>query len=81
MKSMDILPLPSFQLIRYDPATGLKKITVAESAERLFRRAKDVTLLKTAIEAKLVAQGEYVCWRDTGFNQQTRDQLTEPDHL
>jgi hypothetical protein len=52
-------------LIHYNPDKRLKKIAVAESAERLFRRAKDVTQLKTAIETKLVAQGEYVCWRYT----------------
>ena len=60
---MDLLP--SSQLIHYDPDKGLKKIAVAESAERLYRRAKDVTGLRRAIEVKLLAQGEYVCWRDS----------------
>jgi hypothetical protein len=53
------------QLDSYDPAKGLKLIDNAAEGERRARRAKDAGKLFEAIEAKLAAQAEYVCWRDS----------------
>lgn len=52
-------------LTKYDPAKGLKTIAVAEAAEKHYARAKDATMLFTAIEAKLTAQAEFVAWWDS----------------
>jgi phage N-6-adenine-methyltransferase len=49
----------------YDPERGLKTIAVAEGGELYWRRAKDPTMLYEAIAAKIKAQAEYVCWRDS----------------
>jgi hypothetical protein len=49
----------------YNPAKGLQTIAVAEAAEKHWRKARDFTKLFEAIEAKIKAQAEYVCWRDT----------------
>jgi ParB family chromosome partitioning protein len=48
----------------YEPEKGLKTIAVSEAAEKHWRRAKDATKLQDAIKAKLLAQAEYVVWRD-----------------
>jgi ParB family chromosome partitioning protein len=51
-------------LERYDPKHGLKLITVAETAERHYRRAKDPTRLAEAVELKLAEQRKFVLWWD-----------------
>ena len=48
----------------YSPEKGLKKLAVAEAAEKYFARAKDATKLYEAIEAKLVEQRRFVLWWD-----------------
>ncbi len=48
----------------YNPEKGLKKLAVAEAAEKHFARAKDATKLYEAIEAKLVEQRRFVLWWD-----------------
>jgi hypothetical protein len=66
METMDLsIVQSSTDLIQYDPNKGLKKITVAEGAEGLFRRAKDMTGHRRATEIKLTAMGEYIVWRDS----------------
>lgn len=52
-------------LAKYEPQQGLKRIAVAEAAEKHFARAKDATQLQKAIRAKLEAQAEFVSWWDT----------------
>lgn len=52
------------EVVKYDPEKGLATIATAEAGERHFRRARDVTKLCIAIEAKMIAQAEYVVWRD-----------------
>src|SRR6516164_3272794 len=49
---------------QYNPGEGLQTIAVAEAAEKHWRRAKDADQLYKAIEAKLLAQAQYVVWRD-----------------
>lgn len=49
----------------YDPDKGLKKLAVAEAAEKYFARAKDATGLFEAIKAKLTEQRRFVLWWDT----------------
>lgn len=48
----------------YDPAKGLKKVAVAEVAEKYYARAKDPTRLFEALEAKLIEQRQFVLWWD-----------------
>jgi hypothetical protein len=50
------------QISNYEPDKGLKKIAVAEAAEKHFARAKDTDKLYEAIEAKLKAQRDFVLW-------------------
>lgn len=52
------------QVQLYDPNRGLKAVAVAEAGEKHWARAKDPAQLYAAIEAKLLAQAEYVVWRD-----------------
>jgi phage N-6-adenine-methyltransferase len=47
-----------------DAERALKDIAVAESAETLFARAKDVDGLFAAVTAKLNAIHQYICYRD-----------------
>lgn len=54
----------STDLTNYDPVKGLKRIAVAEAAEKYSARAKDATKLFVAIEAKLTAQRDFVAWWD-----------------
>ena len=49
----------------YDPEKGLKGVAVAEAAEKYYARAKDVTKLGEAIEAKLGEQRRFVLWWDS----------------
>ncbi len=55
---------------KYDPAQGLKNIAIAEVAEKLFARAKDAGRLLEAVEHKLMAQREFICWWDGREKQQ-----------
>lgn len=48
----------------YDPDKGLKTIAMAQAGEKHWARAKDATKLFASIESKLIAQAEYVVWRD-----------------
>jgi len=48
----------------YDPVKGLKIVAVAEAGEKHWRRAKDPRKLFEAIKSKIVAQADYVVWRD-----------------
>jgi DNA N-6-adenine-methyltransferase (Dam) len=48
----------------YDPERGLQTVVTAEASEKHWLRAKDTVKLFIAIEAKITAQAEYVCWRD-----------------
>jgi hypothetical protein len=54
----------SRSITNYNPAKGLAKIAKAEAGEKHFRRAKDRQKLVNAINEKLQAQADYVCWRD-----------------
>jgi DNA N-6-adenine-methyltransferase (Dam) len=49
----------------YDPVKVLQTIVVAGASEKHWARAKDSTKLFDAISAKIKAQAEYVCWRDS----------------
>lgn len=60
----EITIAPHRDIIPYDPDKALEFISLAEAGERHYRRAKDVTGLRLAIDVKLPAQGAYVCWRD-----------------
>jgi hypothetical protein len=53
---------------QYDPDQGLKEVAISEAAEKHWRRAKNADQLYKAIEAKLLAQAEYVVWRDRTVN-------------
>lgn len=59
-----IAPDGKRDLTLYDPEKGLQTIAVAEAGEKHWRRAKDVTKLIDAIQAKIEAQADYVVWRD-----------------
>lgn len=48
----------------YKPEEGLKRIALAETAEKYFRRAKDSDKLFQAVEAKLGEQRKFVLWWD-----------------
>ncbi len=52
------------RLQHYNPTEGLKKVALAEVAEKYYRRAKDVDGLYAAVEAKLTEQREFVLWWD-----------------
>ncbi len=64
--SADIVPFSarSKAITEYDPTKGLKKIVLAELAEKHYARAKDASKLYAAIEEKIRAQAEYAQWRD-----------------
>ena len=64
MKVTAVARRPSDRLAHYDPQKGLKRIAIAEAAEKHFARAKDATKLYQAIEAKLTLQAEFVAWWD-----------------
>jgi hypothetical protein len=49
----------------YDPEQGLQTIAVTEAAEKHWARAKDAGQLLNAIKTKIMAQAEYVVWRDS----------------
>jgi phage N-6-adenine-methyltransferase len=53
------------EVTQYNPEHGLKTVVTAEASEKYWERAKDPTKLYDAIAAKIKAQAEYVCWRDT----------------
>jgi len=48
----------------YKPKEGLKRVAIAEAAEKHYARAKDATKLYAAIEAKLGEQRRFVLWWD-----------------
>jgi ParB family chromosome partitioning protein len=48
----------------YDPEKGLQRIAAASAGEKHWARAKDATKLFEAIEIKIIAQAEYVVYRD-----------------
>jgi len=50
---------------QYNPDEGLKEIAVSEAAEKHWRRAKNADQLYKAIKTKLLAQAQYVVWRDS----------------
>jgi hypothetical protein len=61
-----MLQIPSSaDLAHYSPDKGLKVIVTATAAERYWAQAKDSRQLFQAVKAKLLAQAEYVCWRDS----------------
>jgi phage N-6-adenine-methyltransferase len=51
-------------LALYDPDKGLKTIAVSEAAITHWKRAKDASKLFTAIKEKILAQADYIVWRD-----------------
>lgn len=55
---------PTTSLVDYRPEEGLKRLAVAEAAEKHFARAKDTEQLYKAIEMKLRAQRDFVRWWD-----------------
>lgn len=52
------------KLQKYDPDKGLKRLAVAEVAEKHYARAKDVDMLFKAVEHKLTEQRNFVIWWD-----------------
>jgi TRAP-type C4-dicarboxylate transport system substrate-binding protein len=52
-------------LDKYNPKKGVEKIAILDAAEKHFAKAKDVSLLRKAIRAKLEAQAEFVLWWKT----------------
>jgi ParB family chromosome partitioning protein len=57
-------PRSSTNLDNYEPDVGLKRIAVAEAAEKHYQRAKDATQLLDAVELKLSEQRKFVLWWD-----------------
>lgn len=55
------------QVQQYSPEKGLKKISNAESGEKKWRRAKNPEKLFEAIKIKILAQADYVLWRDAAM--------------
>jgi phage N-6-adenine-methyltransferase len=53
------------ELTLFKAEETLKTVAVAEAGEKHWARAKDPEKLFKAIEAKIKAQAEYVCWRDS----------------
>src|SRR5579864_3341714 len=52
-------------LTLFNPDKALQTVAVAEAGEKHWARAKDPKKLFEAIAAKITAQAEYVCWRDS----------------
>lgn len=48
----------------YKPEEGLKRVAVAEAAEKYYARAKDADKLFEALEAKLTEQRNFIIWWD-----------------
>jgi hypothetical protein len=61
---MALLRRSSGDLEQYDPQRGVVTIAAAETAERLFRRAKDPARLLEAIAVKLTEQRRFILWWD-----------------
>ena len=59
------VPSASADLIHYNPVKGLKVIATTSAAEKFWAQAKDTRQLFQAVKAKLLAQAEYVVWRDS----------------
>src|SRR5258706_2744899 len=51
-------------LTLFNPEKALQTAVVAEASEKHWLRARDTVKLFEAIEAKIKAQADYVCWRD-----------------